>query len=94
VCFEGSVWADVGVCVCYRLAGAALHPLALGNVATMRRLLDQSPVTRDVLVIGIGGVEDQAGVKRMQSVGAGAVGCASALGRLGVDVFKRMSGEV
>jgi dihydroorotate dehydrogenase (fumarate) len=75
------------------LAGAALHPLALGNVATFRRLLDKSSETKDVLVIGIGGVEDAAGVKRMQAVGAGAVGCASALGRYGVDVFKRMSGE-
>jgi hypothetical protein len=73
------------------LAGAALHPLALGNVATFRRLLDQQSETRDILVIGVGGVEDKGGVERMRSVGAGAVGCASALGRFGVGVFSKMT---
>jgi dihydroorotate dehydrogenase (fumarate) len=77
------------------LAGAAVHPLALGNVSTMRRLLDEDENTRDVLVIGVGGVEDAEGVKRMRSVGAGAVGCASALGRFGVRIFEKMAkGEV
>ena len=74
------------------LAGAALHPLALGNVATFRRLLDIHPDTKDVLLIGVGGVEDREGVKRMKAVGAGAVACASALGRYGIGVFERMSG--
>ena len=73
------------------LAGAALHPLALGNVATFRRLLDESEDTRNILIIGVGGVDDGAGVARMNSVGAGAVGCASALGLYGVKVFERMS---
>lgn len=41
-------------------------------------------------MIGVGGVEDKGGVQRMKAVGAGAVGCASALGRFGVGVFERM----
>ncbi|KIW13302.1 hypothetical protein PV08_08490 [Exophiala spinifera] len=73
------------------LAGAALHPLALGNVATFRRLLDQSPETREVAIIGVGGVEDKQGVERMRKVGAHAVACASALGRYGVAVFEKMT---
>lgn len=73
------------------MAGAALHPLALGNVATFRRLLDQHPDTRNILLIGIGGVEDRAGFDRMRKVGAGAVACASAMGRFGVEVFERIS---
>jgi dihydroorotate dehydrogenase (fumarate) len=73
------------------LAGAALHPLALGNVATFRRLLDQDAMTRDIMIIGVGGVEDQAGADRMKKVGASAVACASALGRYGVEVFERIS---
>lgn len=73
------------------LAGAALHPLALGNVATFRRLLDQSEETKNVLIIGVGGVEDKGGFDRMTAVGAGAVACGSAMGRLGVDVFERIT---
>lgn len=76
-----------------RLAGAALHPLALGNVATFRRLLDQSDDTKNILIIGIGGVSDAAGVKRMQAVGAGAVGLASSLGTHGVKIFELISGK-
>jgi len=73
------------------LAGAALHPLALGNVATFRRLLDQSPDTREIMIIGVGGVEDKDGFDRMRKVGAGAVACASALGRYGVGVFETIT---
>lgn len=73
------------------LAGAALHPIALGNVATFRKLLDQHDDTRDVMVIGVGGVEDKAGFDRMRKVGASAVACATALGRHGVDVFERIT---
>lgn len=65
--------------------------MALGNVATFRRLLDKEVDTKDILIIGVGGVEDKAGVDRMRSVGAGAVGCASALGRFGVGVFEKMT---
>lgn len=76
-----------------RLAGAALHPLALGNVATFRRLLDQSDDTKNILIIGIGGVQDADGAKRMQAVGAGAVGLASSLGRHGIKIFEVISGK-
>lgn len=73
------------------LAGAAIHPLALGNVATFRRLLDEEEDTKNILIIGVGGVEDKAGKERMLAVGAGAVGCASAIGRLGLKVFDDMA---
>ncbi len=73
------------------LAGAALHPLSLGNVATFRKLLDQSEETKNVLIIGVGGVEDKGGFDRMTAVGAGAVACASAMGRFGVDVFEKIT---
>ncbi|KAI1187374.1 hypothetical protein F5B17DRAFT_453289 [Nemania serpens] len=69
------------------VAGAPLHPLALGNVATLRRLLDAAPETRHVAVLGIGGVADAAGYRRMRSVGAAAVGVGTALGIRGVGVF-------
>lgn len=73
------------------LAGAALHPLALGNVATFRQLLDQHPDTQNIMIIGVGGVEDTAGFERMTKVGAEAVACASALGRHGVSIFERIA---
>ncbi|RMZ88415.1 hypothetical protein DV736_g4377, partial [Chaetothyriales sp. CBS 134916] len=73
------------------LGGAAIHPLALGNVATFRRLLDQHPETKDVLIIGVGGVEDKSGAERMVKVGAAAVAVASAMGRYGIGVFERIS---
>lgn len=73
------------------LAGAALHPLALGNVATFRKLLDSNPETKGISIIGVGGVEDKDGYERMKKVGADAVACASALGRFGVAVFERIT---
>ncbi|KAI4660369.1 uncharacterized protein J4E78_005072 [Alternaria triticimaculans] len=77
------------------LAGAPLHPLALGNVATLRRLLDQSASeeVKGIVVIGVGGVEDKVGFERMRSVGAGAVGVGTALGRKGVAVFGEIVSE-
>ncbi|KAI8624832.1 FMN-linked oxidoreductase [Xylariaceae sp. FL1651] len=69
------------------LAGAPLHPLALGNVATLRRMLDAAPETRHVALLGIGGVGDAEAYRRMRSVGAVAVGVGTALGRKGVGVF-------
>lgn len=73
------------------LAGAALHPLALGNVAQLRRVLDLHPDTKDIAIIGVGGVEDKAGFERFQAVGAAAVGVASAFGRYGIGVFEKIS---
>lgn len=75
------------------MAGQALHPLSLGNVSTLRRMLDEKLETRDVVVIGVGGVENKDGFERMKGAGAGAVGCATALGREGVGVFAKISGE-
>ncbi|GAW25681.1 putative dihydroorotate oxidase [Rosellinia necatrix] len=69
------------------VGGAPLHPLALGNVATLRRLLDAAPQTRHVVILGVGGVTDAAGYRRMRSVGAVAVGVGTALGVRGVKVF-------
>ena len=74
------------------MAGQALHPLSLGNVSTLRRLLDEQVETKDVTIIGVGGVEDKDGAERMARVGAGAVGCATALGREGVGVFAKIAG--
>jgi dihydroorotate dehydrogenase (fumarate) len=71
------------------MAGAPLHPLALGNVATLRNLLDQEPEKElnGIQIIGVGGVSDADGYRRMRSVGAVAVGVGTALGLKGVDVF-------
>ncbi|KAJ9668665.1 dihydroorotate dehydrogenase [Coniosporium apollinis] len=69
------------------LAGAPLHPLALGNVATLVRMLGTREELRGVVVIGVGGVEDAEGFRRMRAVGAAAVGVGTALGRRGVGVF-------
>jgi dihydroorotate dehydrogenase (fumarate) len=74
------------------LAGAPLHPLALGNVATLRRLLDEHPAELGhVQIIGVGGVSDAAGYRRMKAVGAAAVGVGTALGLKGVKVFDEIA---
>ena len=70
------------------LAGAPLHPLALGNVYTIKGLLFQQSELQHIQIIGVGGVEDAAGFKRMRAVGAAAVGISTALGRNGVKIFK------
>jgi dihydroorotate dehydrogenase (fumarate) len=77
------------------MAGAALHPLALGNVKTIRGMLDREERLKGVDVIGVGGVSDRAGFERMRAVGAVVVGVGTALGLEGVDVFgKIMEGGV
>ncbi|KAI1850222.1 hypothetical protein JX266_004080 [Neoarthrinium moseri] len=76
------------------MAGASLHPLALGNVATLRRLLDQDDKTRHIKLIGIGGVEDVSGYRRMRGVGAAVVGVGTALGRKGTAVFKEIEEDL
>ncbi|KIV88644.1 hypothetical protein PV10_08308 [Exophiala mesophila] len=73
------------------LAGAALHPLAVGNVAQLRRVLELHPDTRDIAIIGVGGVSDKAAADRFKAVGAHAVGVATALGRYGLDVFEKIT---
>lgn len=73
------------------MAGAPLHPLALGNVRTLSNMLGHYPELRHVKVIGVGGVGDADGFRRMKKVGASAVGVGTALGRHGIDVFERIS---
>lgn len=70
------------------MAGAPLHPLALGNVRTIRRMLDEAgrPLAH-VQIIGVGGVLDHNGYKRMQAVGADIIGVGTGLGLNGVSVF-------
>ena len=75
------------------MAGVALHPLALGNVKTIRGMLNENERLREVEVIGVGGVSDQAGFGRMRAVGAKVVGVGTALGRDGVDVFGKIVGS-
>ena len=72
------------------LAGAALHPLALGNVRTLRRMLDERPRLKHIRIIGVGGVSDMAAYARMKVVGADAVGVGTGLGYWGVGVFERI----
>jgi dihydroorotate dehydrogenase (fumarate) len=70
------------------LAGTPLHPLALGNVYTIKGLLFQHDALAGIHIIGVGGVEDADGFNRMRAVGAAAVGVGTALGRKGVRVFE------
>lgn len=72
------------------MAGTPLHPLALGNVKTIRGMLDQHEKLKGIDIIGIGGVSDLAGFERMKAVGAKVVGIGTALGREGVDVFAKV----
>ncbi|KZZ91123.1 dihydroorotate oxidase B, catalytic subunit [Moelleriella libera RCEF 2490] len=79
------------------LAGEALHPLALGNVTALRRMLDSSSnneVLRHIAVLGVGGVVDAQGYRRMREAGAEAVGLATALGVHGVDVFRKIERQL
>lgn len=70
------------------MAGAPLHPLALGNVRTIRKMLDESKsALGHIQIIGVGGVLDAAGFKRMKAVGADMIGVGTGLGIKGVDIF-------
>lgn len=72
------------------LAGAPLHPLALGNVYTIKKLLLQHEAFIGIQIIGTGGVEDSEGYARMMAVGASAVGVGTAFGRKGMAVFEEI----
>nr|POE47756.1 putative dihydroorotate dehydrogenase a (fumarate) [Quercus suber] len=72
------------------MAGAPLHPLALGNVKTIRSMLDRHAALKNIDVIGVGGVGDESGYLRMRAVGAVTVGVATALGREGIKVFSHI----
>ncbi|KAI0271610.1 hypothetical protein BC834DRAFT_967061 [Gloeopeniophorella convolvens] len=75
------------------LAGDALHPLALGNVYTLRRLLDahDDAAVRAIAVVGVGGVTSRAAHVRMRRAGAAAVACATLLVREGVRAFEMLA---
>ena len=72
------------------LGGTTIHALSLGNVRTIRTLLDESRCeeVRRIKIIGVGGVSDASGFERMRAVGADVVGVGTTLGRGGVNVFK------
>lgn len=72
------------------MAGAPLHPLALGNVKIIRQLLNEHGHLRTIDVVGVGGVCDVGGYRRMVAVGASVVGVGTALGREGVPVFGKI----
>ena len=73
------------------MAGSSLHPLSLGNVYTIRRMLDANEALKHIAIIGVGGVNDRAGYERMRNVGAAAVAVGTALGREGVGIFEKIS---
>ncbi|KAH8992090.1 hypothetical protein EDB92DRAFT_628783 [Lactarius akahatsu] len=75
------------------MAGEALHPLALGNVYTLRRLLDAHTDTSlcDIWIVGVGGVTTREAHARMRKAGAAVVACATVLLREGVSVFEKLS---
>ncbi|KAK4543666.1 hypothetical protein LTR36_005311 [Oleoguttula mirabilis] len=72
------------------MAGAPLHPLALGNVSTIHTMLQLHAELQGIDIVGVGGVSDRAGFDRMCSVGATVVGIGTALGREGVAVFEKV----
>ena len=93
--FDGDVGDGVGKEMLQGgMAGAPLHLLALGNVKTLRRLLDQTDELRHVVIIGVGGVSDGAGYRRMRRAGATSVGLATGLGSKGVRVFENIERDV
>ncbi len=53
-------------------------------------MLDAHDALGDVAVIGVGGVADGAGYRRMRRVGAEAVAVGTALGSEGVGIFERI----
>ncbi|KAJ4006101.1 dihydroorotate dehydrogenase [Fusarium irregulare] len=76
------------------MGGPSLHPLALGNVDTLRRMLDQVPELSHVQIIGVGGVRDGDGWRRMRMVGAYAVAVGTGLGKQGPGVFERIERDL
>ncbi|QIX02449.1 hypothetical protein AMS68_007966 [Peltaster fructicola] len=72
------------------MAGPPLHPLALGNVKTIRDMLNKHDSLEHIDIVGVGGVYDSAGFDRMRSVGAKVVAVGTALGVQGINVFQRI----
>lgn len=80
------------------LAGESLHPLALGNVLSLRGMLDKHDLLKEIAIIGVGGVVDIGGYKRMRNMGAEAVAIGTAFGFRGIkvfeDIFKGLEGDL
>lgn len=77
------------------MAGAPLHPLALGNVSMLSKMLDDNRAKLGhIRIVGVGGVSDAAGYRRMKAAGAAAVGVGTALGLKGIKVFDEIYGDV
>ncbi|KAH7324516.1 hypothetical protein B0I35DRAFT_424366 [Stachybotrys elegans] len=76
------------------MAGPPLHPLALGNAATIRRMLDEAETLNHIQVIGVGGVGDGDGYRRFKKVGAYAVAAGTALGKHGTGVFQKIEEDL
>lgn len=73
------------------MAGPSIHALSLGNVSRLRQLLDRHDELRAIAIIGVGGVADLQGYRRMKAAGATAVALATALGQQGVGVFEKIA---
>lgn len=76
------------------MAGPPIHPLSLGNVSTIRKLLDMDPALSHLAIIGVGGVSDGQTYRNMRSVGAAAVALATALGKQGTAVFSKIESDI
>lgn len=74
--------------------GAAIHAISLGNVCTLRTLLDQHNALRHIELIGCGGVSDYTGFGRMHSAGASIVAVGTACHREGNEVFHKIANEL
>ncbi|KAF4121029.1 dihydroorotate dehydrogenase (fumarate) [Geosmithia morbida] len=76
------------------MAGPPLHPLSLGNVATIRAMLDKHADLAHLTIIGVGGVSDGHTYRNMRSVGATAVALATGLGRHGTAIFSSIEKDI
>lgn len=77
------------------LAGEPIHALSLGNVYSFSRLLSKpASLSENIKIIGVGGVTTPEAVSRMHKAGAAVVGCATLLGKEGVDAFEILSAGV
>lgn len=74
------------------MAGTSIHALSLGNVYSIRQMLNQEPALTHLQIIGVGGVNDAKGFERMKTAGADFVGLATALGVKGIGVFEEIMG--
>ena len=57
-------------------------------------MLDQHPSLREIGIIGVGGVSDVAGFRRMIKAGASAVAVGTALGIHGISIFAKIADEL